>query len=227
MLAFDVPRGEEHEMTLVYLHGFGMRARDVAATVKAARPPGWRVVLPQAPLRPITAHGGAASRSWYDYLTDRGGSAEDDVDGASLTSVRALLEELLRREARRLGGGRLGLSRVVVGGMSQGGCMALEVAARLPVAAVVTVVAHRHRGRCAAAPSPPRPLRCPWHALTAVDDDVFPASWAHETLRAAAVWVQAPGGHYLEAGPDVEFLATTLRRLQASSPPLHGGGARS
>ena len=201
MTAVLQPRGR-HTWTLVFLHGYCMRARALRASLRRARPPGWRVVLPQAPRRPLPD--GSRAPSWQDYLSDSGGAREDGVDPGAAAATRARLRALLRREARRVAGG---LTRVVIGGLSQGGCVALDLCAFVQPAAVVTLVAHRPKLSAA------RPLKCSWHALTAEDDDVFPASWAHASLPEAATWERVPGGHFLERGQEASFLRRTLRNI--------------
>jgi len=86
--------------------------------------PGLKVVLPTAPKRPITACQGDEHHSWYDYLTDREGEAEDDLDLPSLEEATQRIHALLDEEAAKVGPGRLFL-----GGTSQGCCVALHAAA--------------------------------------------------------------------------------------------------
>lgn len=192
----------EHRLTVIYLHPFcgsGVHATQEFAPL-FARFPSVRFVFPTAPTRRIAPQGGRRAPSWFDYLTDREGRSEDLVDQASLRVSRAAVQQLVWREARR--------APVVLAGDSQGGCMALSVAARpgCGLRAVVTCVAHRLAADRRA------PLQCPWHALSAELDDIFPASWA--SCEGAASHEVAPGAsHYLERDEGGAFLERKLGEL--------------
>jgi len=197
----------EHRRTLVFLHGFQMRARHLLEDFTRLQEtcPTWRFVLPQAPELPITAHGGQATPSWYDYLTDSAGAGEDLVDLAGLRVRRVELAALLRAEAALLGDD---YSRLYVGGLSQGGTLALDAATRLQLGGVVTVVAPR------LSVSLRQALQAPWHGLFARHDSVFPVGWARPLLRdAVATWCDAD--HDLEGVDYVGYLATTLQKFEA------------
>lgn len=198
----------EHRRTLVFLHGFQMHAHELLEdfTQLQGRCPTWRVVLPQAPETPITAHAGAPTPSWYDYLTDTQGGSEDYVDLASLRVRRVELQALLRSEAELLDND---YGRLYLGGLSQGGTMALDLAAQLALGGVVTLAAPR------LSVSLRRPLRCPWEGLFARDDAVFPSTWALP-LQAEAVATWCEGGHDLDSVDTVAYLATTLQKFEGS-----------
>merc|ERR1740138_1727499 len=68
-------------------------------------------------------------RAWFDYITDQGGSAENKIRLASLLAVRARIHSLIDREVQRLGGNP---KRVILGGASQGCCVALDAALTYP-----------------------------------------------------------------------------------------------
>eukprot|EP00928_Gymnodinium_smaydae_P084263 TRINITY_DN6752_c0_g2_i1.p1 TRINITY_DN6752_c0_g2~~TRINITY_DN6752_c0_g2_i1.p1 ORF type:complete len:517 (-),score=85.95 TRINITY_DN6752_c0_g2_i1:81-1535(-) len=142
------------EWTFVYLHGFSNKGLDYASFPHYFCISGSpvRVVLPTAPYqeqtcfkdwnvwtgqrwRPIRFH------SWFDYLTDRGGVRENDVCEKSLAAMRARLHGLIRDEVRRHGGDA---SKVIVGGASQGCCLALDLAMTYPerLGGVIGLVGH-------------------------------------------------------------------------------------
>ena len=199
------PFGAEHCGTVIFLHGFSMQASELAGELERvcrARP-GWRAVLPQAPRRAITAHAGAVTTAWYDYLTDTEGRREDLVELSSLREARTALRDVVRREAARLGD----KGRVVLAGLSQGGCAALDVAAREAVGAVLTVVSHRIYATR-------RPLLAPWHCVCAAEDSVVPLhGWA--APRDAASRLVVPGDHWIDAELWVPWLALRLADLEA------------
>jgi len=114
--------------TLVFLHGFngsgeGFRYHRMFQTPICRC---LRVVLPTARILPITAYKFGSHCSWYDYLTDRNGSAEDDLAEVSLEETRRRITALVDAEAKLLGGHY----KVFLGGSSQGCGAAFDVFAR-------------------------------------------------------------------------------------------------
>lgn len=199
-----VPLGE-HRHTLLLLHGFHMSAPDLLhdALQLQKRRPGWRIVLPQAPSLRITAHGGAVASSWFDYLTDHEGAQEDAIDIMGLRVRRAELLPLLQAEAALLGDWR----KLHIGGYSQGGTLALDIATRCSLGGVVTLAAPR------LSVSMTRPLLCPWHALFATHDEIFPERWA-APLMVGAIATKCVADHGLEGVDSVAFLDTTLQKFE-------------
>jgi len=125
------PHGSPHIATLVYMHGFtgsGLSYvpsyeyfyRDVDGELEPYG--GLKVVLPTAPMRSITAWGGARTRSWYDYLTDHNGEQEDDLDPETLEEAVTRVHATLDAEAALLGGS----GAVWLGGASQAAAVALH-----------------------------------------------------------------------------------------------------
>ena len=201
----------EHRYTLVFLHGFQMQALDLLEdfTCIQEQCPHWRIVLPQAPVLAITAHEGNSTPSWYDYLTDTDGASEDYIDFASLRVRRVELEALLRAEAELLKNAQkqADYSRLFVGGLSQGGTMALDLATHIALGGVVTLAAPRLSA------SLRRPLLCTWNGLFATNDTIFPSSWAAPLYtEATATWCDAE--HDLEGVDTVTYVATTLQKFQ-------------
>eukprot|EP00450_Noctiluca_scintillans_P014758 CAMPEP_0194527604 /NCGR_PEP_ID=MMETSP0253-20130528/63748_1 /TAXON_ID=2966 /ORGANISM="Noctiluca scintillans" /LENGTH=328 /DNA_ID=CAMNT_0039372565 /DNA_START=42 /DNA_END=1028 /DNA_ORIENTATION=- len=118
-----------HSATLILLHGFtcdgGGYLRIPECFYRDGEPfPGLKVVLPTAPLRPITAYSGEMYRSWYDYLTDHEGHAEDELDQCVLAESTARIHEMLDVEVAHLGTAK----RVFLGGSSQGCAVAFDAA---------------------------------------------------------------------------------------------------
>lgn len=202
-----------HKATLVFLHGFLMCAEDMASALAAvaAELPWLRLVVPDATTTMTTTTGGYHQRSWFDYLTDKEGKAEDAVDASTVRSARGEVQRLLWREHAAAPPG----VPVILGGLSQGGCLALDVATRdCALAAVVTAVSHRlYISRT-------RPLLCPWYCLAASDDDVFPSSWAAPLPEDnAIVTVEEGADHYLSGGELVPFVARAVQSICRSCKP--------
>mmetsp|Transcript_3862 Transcript_3862/g.14358 ORF Transcript_3862/g.14358 Transcript_3862/m.14358 type:complete len:852 (+) Transcript_3862:72-2627(+) len=207
------PHGTQHSVTLIYLHGFtcdggsylccaeyfyreGKERKDdgdeddeddedEGEAVCYNSYPGLKVVLPTAPLRPISAYDGDRIRSWYDYLTDREGEEEDDSDKATLDESTRRIHALLEQEVAKVGA-----SRVFLGGASQGCCVALHVAATWKGAPLGGIVATQgHLLSCTKWPTDwanrGTPVRV-YHGLA--DETIQWDSWAsaaYEPLRKA------------------------------------------
>ncbi len=202
------PAREEPRRLCVVLPGHSMTACDMAdwwdSTDVAARFPHMEVVFLQAPTRWCAASS-LFVPSWFDYLGDFGGACEDPV---SLPALAATLEGLARTIAKLSSDmGADGTSAVALVGLSEGGCVALELGCRLRFACVVTLVAYR-RSESASAP-----LLSPWFALVAAHDAIFARPWATSCLAGAAWKISVDDDHYLHSAvPEVgTFLASALR----------------
>ena len=121
MISFVPQRA--HTGTVIFAHGLGDTAAGWAdAIAMIAQRPGLshvRFVLPTAPTQPVTLNMGMQMPSWYDIhgLAER---ADETCDG--LDESQATIEAILRREASEHG---VPFSRIVLGGFSQGGALAL------------------------------------------------------------------------------------------------------
>jgi len=198
-----MPTAGKHDNTLIFLHGFKMAAKELLDTFGNLSKllPTWKFVLPQASEMAITAHGGAAAYSWYDYLTDHEGAKEDTVDIFGLRKTKLELQRLVAAENALLPAGTL----VTLGGLSQGGTLALHMATYLEAKAVITVVA------CRLSQSLVRPLKCPWHAVLAREDDVYSPSWARPLMIGATSTQTVDDNHYLENTELAPLLYSILR----------------
>lgn len=120
---------------LIWMHGLGADGNDFVPAVPHLQRPDLRVVLPNAPVRPVTINGGMACRSWYDIRHFEHGpdrESEEEIR-ASATQIEALVQE--QRDAG------IPADRIALVGFSQGGAIALHVALRWPerLAAVVAL----------------------------------------------------------------------------------------
>ncbi len=113
-------------ISLILLHGLGADGSDMAGLAKALALPGpVRLLCPDAPRRPITLNGGYVMRGWFDII---GLGPDDPVDaqgiGEAVEQARGWID------AERAAGTPAG--RIVLGGFSQGGVVALHTALRYP-----------------------------------------------------------------------------------------------
>jgi phospholipase/carboxylesterase len=135
---------ERATASLLFLHGLGADGTDLAPLADHLSAGPWRFLFPDAPIRPVALAGGMRVRAWYDMAPAGGGAAglEDSVAFA-----RGLLEEEIERGVPP--------ERIVVGGFSQGGVIALETFLAFPrrLAGVVALSTYLHdharaAGRC-------------------------------------------------------------------------------
>lgn len=111
--------------SIIWLHGLGADGHDFEPVVHQLRLParGVRVILPHAPLRPVTINGGYVMRAWYDVL-DPDLTRNPDVEG--IRASAAVVETYI--QAERQGGVAAG--HIVLAGFSQGGVIALHAGVR-------------------------------------------------------------------------------------------------
>jgi phospholipase/carboxylesterase len=111
---------------VIWLHGLGADGGDFAGIVPELGLPSTarvRFVFPHAPMRPVTINGGYVMRAWYDIVPgDSGFRQNAEHIAASVKSVQEMIEHEVRRG--------IPSSRVVLGGFSQGGAIALLAALR-------------------------------------------------------------------------------------------------
>eukprot|EP00929_Paragymnodinium_shiwhaense_P016680 TRINITY_DN12525_c0_g1_i1.p1 TRINITY_DN12525_c0_g1~~TRINITY_DN12525_c0_g1_i1.p1 ORF type:complete len:466 (-),score=73.08 TRINITY_DN12525_c0_g1_i1:117-1469(-) len=117
-------------------------------------------------------------QSWFDYITDRGGVEENEVNENSLREIRARLHSLIRAEVERLGGDS---SRIILGGMSQGCCVALDAAMTYPDAlgGVVGLVGHIMKYT----PLDAKKRSMPLHLFHETNDEEMRWSWVRRTVQ--------------------------------------------
>jgi len=109
--------------TVLFLHGLGADGHDFEPVVPLLGLPGnhgVRFVFPHAPSRPVTVNGGMVMPAWYDI---RGLDLGQNPDAHGIESSSRFIRTLLERENER----GIPAERIVLGGFSQGGAMALQV----------------------------------------------------------------------------------------------------
>ncbi len=195
-----VRTGPDRPAGLVFwLHGLGADGHDFVPVLPHLGRPDLRVVLPHAPVRPVTINGGMKMRAWYDITRLRPGPGREPA--ADVRSSAAALSALLRDEVARAG---VDWSRVAIVGFSQGGAMALHLALRWPerLAGVAALSTYLVLPETVAAEQSPACVGLP--AFFAHGDadptvDLARGEAAHDQLATtlAAQWQTYPMGHEL------------------------------
>lgn len=107
--------------SVILLHGLGADGHDLEAILPHLQCPDagrWRFIFPNAPTRPVTINGGMAMPAWYDIDPDGG----LDSGSRDIADSTAAITALLEREQQR----GVASERIVLGGFSQGGVIALQ-----------------------------------------------------------------------------------------------------
>ncbi|XP_022909459.1 acyl-protein thioesterase 1 [Onthophagus taurus] len=124
----------KHTATIIFLHGLGDTGAGWASAMAAIRAPHVKVVCPTAPTMPVTLNAGYRMPSWFDLKSlDIGGPEDEDGIKAACKLVHGMIETEIKAG--------LSADRIILGGFSQGGALALYSALRFPqkVAGVVAL----------------------------------------------------------------------------------------
>lgn len=121
----EIETGPNPRASVLILHGLGADGNDfvpVASEMNLDAVGPVRFIFPHSPVMPVTINGGYRMRAWYDILGTEQRGIQDE---AGLRSSMKLVDELLTREEERLGN-----SRIVLAGFSQGCAMSLMTGVR-------------------------------------------------------------------------------------------------
>jgi len=113
---------------IIWLHGLGADGHDFEPLIPQlgiVEELGARVVLPHAPLRPVTINGGMVMRAWYDI------KAADFSRGEDSHGIRQSEQQLRALMQREVDNG-IPAARIVLAGFSQGGAIVLHSGLRYP-----------------------------------------------------------------------------------------------
>jgi phospholipase/carboxylesterase len=201
------------DASVIWLHGLGADAYDFVPMVPELGLPRTarvRFVFPHAEVRPVTINAGYAMRAWYDILELSPAGSDDE---AGLAASRERVERYIERE---LAAG-VAARRIVLGGFSQGGAMALHAGLRhaAPLAGIVSLSAYLPlRARLVTELSPANRATPILMCHGRQDVVVLPAfgEQSRDALLSAGLrveWREYPMGHQL-CGPEVHDIAAWL-----------------
>lgn len=138
----ELASGPAPTASLIILHGLGAdggdfvpfcQQLDFSGVPGLGNDGGLRVVLPSAPVMPVSLNGGHAMPAWYDILPEphpdtSGRSGPRREDEASLRRAQGWIDSLIEREIDR----GVASERIVLMGFSQGCAMTLMTGLRSP-----------------------------------------------------------------------------------------------
>uniref|UniRef100_A0A1A9WF64 palmitoyl-protein hydrolase n=1 Tax=Glossina brevipalpis TaxID=37001 RepID=A0A1A9WF64_9MUSC len=107
-----------HNSTLIFMHGLGDSGHGWSEVIARIQPRGLKVICPNAPRQPVTLNGGIRMPSWFDLKKLDMSGTEDEEDLKLSTKT---IHDLIFNEIE------IGIPtpRIVLGGFSQGGALAL------------------------------------------------------------------------------------------------------
>lgn len=111
-----------HSATIIFLHGLGDSGHGWAPVMRmlSRSLPFIKFILPHAPAQRVTINGGARMPSWYDILSLE--ESDEREDQAGLMQSRDTVLKIVDEEMK---GSGVPSERIIVGGFSQGGAVAL------------------------------------------------------------------------------------------------------
>lgn len=110
---------------MIFLHGLGDTGHGWATAMGGIRGANMKVICPTASTMPVTLNHGFPMPSWFDlYSLDINGKEDD----AGIKKASALVHKMIQDEIK----GGIEAKRIILGGFSQGGALALYSALTFP-----------------------------------------------------------------------------------------------
>lgn len=132
LLTFDATEPATH--SIIWLHGLGSSGSDFEEVIPMlGLNPSTRVLLPDAPERPITLNGGYLMPAWYDLYDLTFPRQKEDLAGIAQSAL--WIKELMHGENQR----SIANENIMLVGFSQGGALALHVGLRQRCAGIVAL----------------------------------------------------------------------------------------
>jgi len=197
--AVEIETGPTPDAAVIFLHGLGDDGHGWSDVVPALELPATlqvRFIFPHAPEIPVTVNGGYVMPAWYDIF-DADLNARADMAGVRTSRVH--VDHLIARERRR----GIAHQRIILGGFSQGGAIALFAGLRHPVrlAGLIALSAYLIDAPSLDAEAAPANRDVPIFMAHGDADDVVDYRWG-EASRASlegagwkVAWHRYPIGH--------------------------------
>uniref|UniRef100_A0A1S4LL44 palmitoyl-protein hydrolase n=1 Tax=Ixodes scapularis TaxID=6945 RepID=A0A1S4LL44_IXOSC len=115
----------KHTATVIFMHGLGDTGCGWSSMFEAIRMPHVKYVCPTAPTIPVTLNGGMRMPAWFDLLSLDPNGMEDE------NGIKTAAEGIHRLIAEEEKAG-IPTERILIGGFSMGGALALYSGLRYP-----------------------------------------------------------------------------------------------
>jgi len=175
-----VAASHQHTATVIFLHGLGDSGHGWAPQMSAIKPPGVKVVCPSANKMAVTLNSGFQMPSWFDLKSLDPSGPEDE---AGVKAAAAYVNTLIEAEVAA----GIPSERIVVGGFSQGGALALYTALTTPhrLAGVVGLSCWMplHRSLAALSPAAVVNRDIPFLQAHGDMDPTVPCLWGQMTAQ--------------------------------------------
>ena len=186
--AVEIETAPSPDSAVIFLHGLGDDGHgwsDMVPALRLPTPLKVRFLFPHAPEMAVTINGGYVMPAWYD-LYDAEFAARADLAGVRMS--RSHVEHLIARERQR----GVAASRIVLGGFSQGGAVALYAGLRHAerLAGIVALSTYLIDPQSLAEEAAEANRRTPIFLAHGTDDEVVRYDWgeASSKLLADAGW---------------------------------------
>jgi phospholipase/carboxylesterase len=124
----EVNTNKTPDSSVIWLHGLGADGHDFENLIADLRLPesvGIRFIFPHAPIQPVSINGGYPMRSWFDiYGLDKTSIQDEMGIRKSQQAIDRLIDQVIQSG--------IPSERIIIGGFSQGGALALHTALRFP-----------------------------------------------------------------------------------------------
>jgi phospholipase/carboxylesterase len=124
----EVSTSNTPDSSIIWLHGLGADGHDFEGLVSELQLPKTlrvKFLFPHAPVQPVSINGGFPMRAWFDIL---GLDRNANQDEAGIRRAEQLVNQLIEQTIQT----GIPSERIIVGGFSQGGALALHLALRYP-----------------------------------------------------------------------------------------------
>uniref|UniRef100_D3TN81 palmitoyl-protein hydrolase n=1 Tax=Glossina morsitans morsitans TaxID=37546 RepID=D3TN81_GLOMM len=124
----------KHTSTFIFMHGLGDTGHGWSSAIVSIRPACMKIVCPTAPTQPVTLNAGFRMPSWFDLKSlDISGPEDEEGIRAATKIIHGMIDNEIEKGVPP--------ARIVLGGFSQGGALALYSALTFtkPLAGIVAL----------------------------------------------------------------------------------------
>ena len=189
--------------TIVFLHPYNTSIKDTKSFLgNHINNTNIKWIFVKAPLIKITQDNNTLHHAWFDYTTDYDGKTEDKININTLIIQRIRIINLIKKIIKTHNGN---YNNVLLGGISQGGCMAIDISCFIKVRCVFTFVSHMLYL------SKKRKLKHPWYSLIAKNDNTFRKEWTFNDTLITKQIIEVNDDHFLANTNTDEFIYNVFK----------------